>query len=304
MALDKVRVTATGAGVSYYPEFLARHLQYFADEDLIVETEAPGHGPWVARALDQGTADVALGGIWRPLMYRGRLSTYSVFAQLCARCPLVLVGREESDDFVWSDIEGRSVLIPDGAPSPLMVLLGVLKREGVEMGRYRLIQDFMAPEATDLFRGGLADYYLVAPVTSDVLVAEGVGHVVTTLAKSFGPNPWSVYYGRPDFLAHPANLAGRFARGIERALQWIQTHDPEEAPEVLEKYFPGVDVDLTAQSIRTLRALGVWDTTIEIGKQGLASWQEVIRNYGLTDRIFEYDEIIEVATAEWVRTNI
>ena len=175
------------------------------------------------------------------------------------------------------------------------------------MGRYRLIQDFMAPEATDLFRvrrGGLADYYLVSPVTSsDVLVAEGVGHVVTTLAESFGPNPWSVYYGRPDFLEHPANLAGRFSRGIERALQWIQTHDPDEAPEVLEKHFPGVDVGLGAQSIRTLRALGVWDTTIEIGKQGLASWQEVIKDYGLTDRIFDYEEIIEVATAEWVRGN-
>jgi len=65
---DGIRVSATGAGVNYSPEFLARELGYFEDEDLDVVTEAPGHGPYVPRALADGGADIGLGGIWRPLM--------------------------------------------------------------------------------------------------------------------------------------------------------------------------------------------------------------------------------------------
>ena len=117
MAHDKLRVTATGAGVAYYPEFVARELGYFEDEGLVVETRAPGHGPWVARDLDTDAADVALGGIWRPLMYRGRLSTYYAFAQLCARCPLYLLSKKRLDDFSWPDLFDKLVLMSDGPPS-------------------------------------------------------------------------------------------------------------------------------------------------------------------------------------------
>ena len=80
---EALRVSATAAGISYYPEHVARVLGFFEDEGLVVTTEAPGHGPWVTRAVLGGQADMALGGIWRPLMYRGRLDDFMSFALLC-----------------------------------------------------------------------------------------------------------------------------------------------------------------------------------------------------------------------------
>jgi NitT/TauT family transport system substrate-binding protein len=295
---DVLRVSATGAGISYYPEFLARELGYFADERLRVETEAPGHGPWVVRAIDDGRADVVLGGIWRPMMYRGRLATYRTFAQLCDRAAGVLVSRRPVEGFTWSDLLGKSVLLPDGAPSPWMLLRGVLLRAGVDLSGIRFIQDFLASEATDLFRGGLADFYLTGPPTSDLLISQGIAAPAAYMSEA-GEMPWSVYYGTPEFVERPDNLAARFTRAIQRALQWTLTHDPSEAPGVFKKHFPTYDPELMAESVRSCRARGVWTSSARVRQSGYERWQEMIIEYGLTDQPIPYDDIVDSRAADW-----
>ena len=37
--MDIVRISSTGAGVNYFPEFVARELGFFADEGLDVKVE-------------------------------------------------------------------------------------------------------------------------------------------------------------------------------------------------------------------------------------------------------------------------
>jgi len=87
---DVVRVADSGAGVYYAPQYLALELGFFAGEGLQVERQVPG-GARLVEYLSAGRADVALGGIWRPLMYRGRLEPLRAFAMLCTRNPQIAV---------------------------------------------------------------------------------------------------------------------------------------------------------------------------------------------------------------------
>ncbi len=299
--MDRIRITATGAGLSYYPEFVARELGYFEDEDLLVETQAPGHGPWVTRALRDGSADIALGGIWRPLMYRGRLEKLCPFAQLCVRCPSLVVGRAPIEGARWSDLVRRKVVVPDGSPTPLMALLGILRRHRVDPWQVKWISDFHHEEAWSLFRGGLGDFYVASPPASDVLGDDGTGHVVLDLAEGGGRIPYSFYYSHPEFLERPENLAGRFARAIQRALTWTHAHEPEEAPGVIETHFPALRPELVADSIRATRARGVYPESIRVDEADLDHWQEMIIENHLIDAKIPYSEIFESRFADWVR---
>ena len=47
--MDAVRISSTGAGVNYYPEFVARELDFFADEELHVTVDVRCNGPGVPR---------------------------------------------------------------------------------------------------------------------------------------------------------------------------------------------------------------------------------------------------------------
>lgn len=295
---DFVRVADSGAGVYYAPQYLALELGFFADEGLQVETTVPG-GARLVEYLSAGRADVALGGIWRPLMYRGRLETLTAFAMLCARNPQVLVARRppQGDGFAWQDLVGRTVILPAGAPSPGMLLSSILRRAGVDASGVRFIRDLQEQETARLFRAGLGDFYLAMPPLVDELVAEGY-HAAVTLAEAGGPVPWSVYYSAPEFLTHPAQPAARFARAIRRALCWLLAWDPGDMPGPLQGYLPGVDAWLLARSITLTRQRGVWIDDVRIPERDLLRWQEAMAQEGLIERPLPYREVVDPRPAE------
>ncbi|MDP6603414.1 MAG: ABC transporter substrate-binding protein [Rhodospirillales bacterium] len=297
---DRIRVAATGAGVNYYPEFLARELGYFEDEGLKVLTEAPGHGPYVPRALAEGAVEIGLGGIWRPLMYRGRLSSFMPFTQLCLRCPNHVLAREPRSDFDWTDLIGRKVLVPDGSPTPFIYLVAILKENGIDPGAVRFIRDFHAAETEDLYRGGLGEFVVTASPLSEVLVDQGLGHRVADLGDAGGPVPWSVYYSLPAFLARPDNAAGRFGRAIQRALTWTTAHDAADAPGVFARQYPGVRPEMVVDAWRRYRAGGMWSETIRLDADAFGRWQKTIIANHLIDAPFAYEDAFDTRVADWV----
>ncbi len=300
---DRIRVSATGAGVNYYPAFLARALGYFEDEDLDVVTEAPGHGPYVPRALADGAVDIGLGGIWRPLMYRGRLSTFVPFTQLCLRCPNHVLAREPRTAFDWSELVGRKVLVPDGSPTPFIYLVAILKKKGIDASAVRFIRDFHAAETEDLYRGGLGDFVVTASPLSEVLEDQGLGCRVADLGEAGGPVPWSVYYSLPAFLARPDNAAGRFGRAIQRALAWTVAHDAADAPGVFARQYPNVRPELVVDAWRRYRAGGMWSETIRLDADAFARWQETIIANHLIDAPFAYTDAFDTRVADWVEAH-
>jgi NitT/TauT family transport system substrate-binding protein len=293
-----VRVADSGSGVYYAPQYLALELGFFVKEGLQVETEVPG-GARLVEYLSSGRADIALGGVWRPLMYRGRLETLAAFAMLCARTPQVLVARRppQGDGFAWQDLVGTSVILPAGAPSPGMFLSSILRRSGVDPSSVRFIRDLQAEETTRLFRAGLGDFYLAMPPLSEDLADEGY-HVAATLAEAGGPVPWSVYYSTPEFLAHPARLADRFVIAIQRALRWLLAWDPDDMPGPLQRYFPSTDPRCLARSIALTRLRDVWVDDVRIPEDDLMRWQDAMVQDGLIDRPIPYLEIVDPRPAD------
>jgi NitT/TauT family transport system substrate-binding protein len=295
---DLVRVAHSGSGVYYAPDYLALEMGFFAEEGLQVEAEIPGGTP-LARYLSSGHADIALGGIWRPLMYRNRLETLVAFAMLCTRNAQVLVARTApvGDGFNWTSLHGKSVILPTGAPSPWMFLSGILKKSGADLSKVLFIRDLEGEETTRLFRAGLGDFYLTMPPLSEELVAEGY-HVAVTLAEAGGAVPWSVYYATPEFLTRERRVAHRFAKAIKRALCWLLAHETSEMTGPLRSHFPATDAKLLARSIALARQRGVWTDSVRIPEGDLFRWQETMVQYGLIDRPLPYLEVVDPGPAD------
>lgn len=302
--MEVVRISSTGAGVNYYPEFLARELGFFADEGLDVKVEVLGNGPGVPREVGSGAADVGLGGIWLPILYRGRLHTFMPFAQLCNRLAAVLLARKPLERFSWTDLSGRIVVAPGGAPNFWMVVASTLRRAGVAPFSVRFVADFMAEEAINLFRGGFGDFFIGMPPVSDIFIRDGVASQVADFAE-LGDIPWSIFYAKPEFLDRADNVAGRFAKAIQRALAWTLSHDPSEAPAVFKRQFPTFSPDLIAAAVRACRRRGIWIGTARIPEGPLMQWQQVIMEEGrLIDAPMRYEEIVDSRPADWVEREL
>jgi NitT/TauT family transport system substrate-binding protein len=293
---DRVRVTASGAGAAYVPHYLAQRLGLYAAEGLEVQTDAPG-GAMLAGNLASGAAEVALGGVWRPLMYLDRLETFRAFALLCIRNPQVLLARSPLERFEWSALRGTTVVLPAGAPSPGIFFAAALQAAGLAPEAVRVIREFQTEEAVRLFRAGLGDFLLVMPPLSERLARDGFP-VATTLAAATGTVPWSVFYATPDFLDRADQPATRFARALQRALRWVAEHPPEDAARASAADFPGLDPDTLAGAIRRARDNGLWPAGIHIPQEPLDRWQRTLVAHGLYDRPVPYPRIVDSRPAE------
>jgi NitT/TauT family transport system substrate-binding protein len=213
------------------------------------------------------------------------------------------MARQPVPDFTWADLIGKAVLIPSGSPGASLLINHTLRSEGIDPGRVAFIQDFLAEEAGPLFTGGLADFYVGMPPASDLMIARGTAYEVLDLA-GLGEYPWSIFYAMKPFLDREDQVAGRFAKAIQRGLTWCLTHDPAEATPVIEKHFGKHDPALVVASARSIKARGLWHPSVRVTEDAMMHWQELIAEGRYIEAPLPYEEAIDTRAAAWATAEL
>ncbi|WP_210013733.1 ABC transporter substrate-binding protein [Neorhizobium galegae] len=291
--MQDFHVSATGHSLNYLPEYVAVWQGFFEEEGLNVTASVPSPWDLVLSDIGSGKAQAALGGIWVPSMFHGRGKRYVPFAQVAARAPLAIVGREKPGDFDWPAMPGKVISMKgsNGASVGLFVKL-LLRENGVNPRDVRFVQDLDGKMLSDLFVGGMGDYLVIDYPSAVTLEAGGGGHVVQELSITGGNVPWSVYYtdGQSDDAGLDTNT--RFARALGRGMDWIMANDAEGYRDFLARTFPKFNPDFLARLANIYRAKGMW-TTPRIDPDAYARWQTGIHDGHLTTTPIAYDALID-----------
>jgi NitT/TauT family transport system substrate-binding protein len=295
-------VAATGHSLNYLPHYVAMRQGFFEAEGLRVTVSVPRPWDLVLEELRRGSAQAALGGIWVPSMYLGRGTRFTPFAQIAARAPLAVVGRERPEEFSWGKLPGRAVLMKgsNGASVGLFFKL-CLREHDIDPGQVSYIQDLDGAMLAELFHGGMGDYLIVDYPNALRMEAEGRGRVVQPLAVTGGKVPWSVYYALGESDPARQEIQTRFARALNQGMEWILARDPEAYADFLIETFPSQPLNILLSVARTYVAHGMW-TTPRIDADGYRRWQEGIMAGHLTAAAIPYEQLIDpVPTRQWQR---
>lgn len=283
--------------IIYAPHHVADMLGFFDDEGLEIRTDynsGPG-GSWLSDILVDGHADIARGGVWLPMLYRRSIGDLRLFGLLCDRNPQALMSRR-AGTFTPADLAGTTVLLPTAATSQWMFFWGVLREHGVDLDRIRFVRDLEVSTMARLWRSGFGDYLLAGPPLSQELVDEG-HPVAATLAELGGRVPWSVYYTtRRMTEQHEDRLAG-FMRAILRAQRWMADHPAAESADLVAGDFPEIDREVLSRALARMLADGIWIPRAEVPEIPLTRYQGIIRDYGLIDQPFAYEQIVSARPA-------
>jgi NitT/TauT family transport system substrate-binding protein len=286
MARDRLAITESAPAIKFAPQYVAQSMGWFATEDLdVIEgIDAGPGGSWLASNLLSGKADIALGGIWLPMLYRqAGLGNDLPFAAVCHRNPAVLVCRQpQQRAFDWPQLVGKRVLLAMAVTSQWMFLEGVLREHGVDPGAINFVRDLHVDTVRELWRGGYGDYVLVEPATAEELQADGFA-IATTLATAGGPVPWSIYYAPAPSLAKGESPVWRFRRAINKATVFLAGCPALEAARVLAGRFPNIPVDAVAGAVEHLRRSGVWQPTVTIDRAATLRYARMMQRYGLLE---------------------
>jgi NitT/TauT family transport system substrate-binding protein len=179
-------ISATAHGINYLPEYHASVTGTFAR--LGLEVQARARDPWtgVLDDLADGSADVALGGTWVPAMFAGRGRDLVATGQVNGRFPMAIVTRAPVEEFDWSWMAGRTVLVPGGGgTAPYEFTAGLMREGGCDSAGVKFVRDLSTELLRELYENGLGDAMVADPLTAHVLQLGGHGFICPEARDSF-----------------------------------------------------------------------------------------------------------------------
>ncbi|KIW94569.1 uncharacterized protein Z519_04545 [Cladophialophora bantiana CBS 173.52] len=303
--LRPFHLTATGYNLNYLPEYIALRHGFFREQGLDVRVKIPTPWDGVLDALADGTADMALGGIWVPSMYRDRSQHYTVFAQIANRCPLALLRRGHGDGFKLADMVGSTVLMKSGGGASVGLFFKMLLREnGIDPKSLDYIQDLDGVMLGNLFQGGMGDYFITDNLSALAMAEHNPGVSIAMEMVSQGDIPWSVYYRETAPLT-PAifDTQKRFYVALVKGIDWVLRHDAESFRGELAELFPTVPIDVVVRVTNLFRRNGMWTST-SVSRAGFDRWQQGLADARLVKEPFAYEAIVNdevAAAAQWAK---
>jgi NitT/TauT family transport system substrate-binding protein len=295
----RVRLVGIHAGPGYYPVFVADELGLFAAQGLTVEFTVSGHGSAIAKTLLAGDADIALGGMWRPLMYHGRIGDLVAFAQVNARCYLWAVSRIPVPNAGLTSLVGRSVVIPGGSPSVWAYVAGLLRERGIEPSKVTFLRDFADTEGVDLFAAGLGDVILLGPGAAEQIAAEGRGHLAFPLAEG-GLSPWSVLFTRSSSIDRDGGeTAGRLVAGLREAFNWVRLAERGDHVEICKRRLGTLPLEVCLNAIEGCKQNEIWPRDVEFDDSSVSRWQEMLIAAGLLHAPIDPADAVDERPMKW-----
>ncbi|HJM92845.1 MAG: ABC transporter substrate-binding protein [Alphaproteobacteria bacterium] len=279
--------------VVYVPFYLAIVRGDWAAAGIDVSVQTSPNTPETAQGLIDGRADVSWGGPMRVMLHhdKDRDCPLVCFAQVVARDPSILVGREANDRFRFADLVGERVGAMTEVPTPWMTLQDDIRCAGVDLDAIHWTKDqSMAACAAALAAGDLEVAQLFEPHV-DALVQSGAGHIWHRCALR-GDSAWTSFYTTRAFTQAQPETCRALVRGIESALAVLHAETPASVAEMVIDYFPDLSIEALARMIDGYRASGLWVRTTGLPVEAFVRLKAAMISGGLIRYDAPYDHLV------------
>lgn len=298
----KVTLNEVAHSIFYAPQYVALEKDYFGEEGLDVELVTGFGADKVLTALISGEADIGFMGAEASIYayQEGATDPAVNFAQLTQRAGNFLVAREEMPEFQWTDLKGRKVLGGRKGGMPEMVFEYILKQKGLNPQKDVLIDqsiDFGSTAAA--FAGDASsDFTVEFEPSATALEKEGTGHVVASLGVDSGYVPYTSYSAKTSYLKENADTIQKFTNGLQKGMEFVQTHTPEEIAEVIAPQFPETDADTLTTIVKRYYEQDTWKENLVFEKESFELLQDILEEAGELSERTSYNDLVTTEFAE------
>ena len=297
-----VTLNEVAHSIFYAPQYVAIENGYFADEGINLTLVTGFGADKVMTAVLSGEADIGFMGSEATIYtYAGGTQDYVVnFAQLTQRAGNFLVAREEMPDFKWEDLKGRKVLGGRKGGMPEMVFEYILKKNGLDPEKDLSIDqsiDFGATAAA--FTGDdSADFTVEFEPSATALEKQGAGYVVASLGVDSGYVPYTSYSARTSYMEKNPDIMQKFTDALQKGMDFVQSHTPEEIAEIIEPQFPETDLDTITAIVKRYYDQDTWKENLVFGQDGFELLQDILEDAGELKERTPYAELVNTEFAQ------
>ena len=294
--LTKVTLNEVAHSIFYAPQYVAIEKGYFKDEGLDLTLITGFGADKTMTAVISGEADIGFMGAEASIYAYQEGATDPVvnFAQLTQRAGNFLVAREEMPDFKWEDLKDKKVLGGRKGGMPEMVFEYILKQNDLDPQKDLSIDqsiDFGATAAA--FTGDdSADFTVEFEPSATALEKQGTGYVVASLGVDSGYVPYTSYSAKTSYMKKNPDIMQKFTNALQKGMDYVQSHTPEEIAEVIEPQFPETDLDTVTTIVKRYYDQDTWKENLVFGQDGFELLQDILEDAGELKERTPYAELV------------
>ena len=300
--MTKVTLNEVAHSIFYAPQYVALENGYFTQEGLDLDLVTGYGADKTMAAVISGEAQIGFMGAEASIYAYQEGATDPVvnFAQLTQRAGNFLVAREEMPDFKWEDLKGRKVLGGRKGGMPEMVFEYILKQNGLDPQKDLSIDqsiDFGATAAA--FTGDdSADFTVEFEPSATALEKQGAGYVVASLGVDSGYVPYTSYSAKTSYMEKNPDIMQKFTDALQKGMDYVQSHTPEEIAEVIEPQFPETDLDTITAIVKRYYDQDTWKENLVFGQDGFELLQDILEDAGELKERTPYTELVNTEFAQ------
>ena len=276
-------------------------LGFFEEEGLELELSNGEGADKVMTALISGDADIGFMGSEASIYtYAEGAEDYGVnFAQLTQRAGNFLVGRKPEADFKWENLLGTKVLGGRAGGMPQMVFEYILKKNGIDPKTDLTIDQSISFGLTAAaFTNDDSDYTVEFEPFATSLEEEGAGYVVASLGTDSGYVPYTAYCAKKSYLEQNPEIIQKFTNAIQKGLDYVNSHTPEEIAETIQPQFKETKVDTIATIVKRYKDQDTWKGDTIFEEESFDLLQNILEEAGELESRVPYEDLVTTEFAK------
>jgi NitT/TauT family transport system substrate-binding protein len=299
--LIKVQLNEVAHSIFYAPQYAAIELGYFKDEGLDVTLVNGLGADKTMTAVLSGDADIGfMGSEASVYVYNEGKEDYVVnFAQLTQRAGNFLVSRDANENFTWNDVKGKTIIGGRAGGMPEMVFEYILNKNGIDPKKdLTIVQNIDFGLTAQAFAAGTGDYTVEFEPGATSLEKEGTGKVVASLGVESGKVPYTAYSAKKSYIEKHPDVIQKFTNAIQKGLNYVNSHKPEEIAKVIAPQFKETDMDTITKIVTRYYDQNTWKDNTIFEEDSFTLLQDILENAGVLSNRAPYKDLVTTEYAK------
>ena len=294
--LQKVTLNEVAHSIFYAPMYVAIEEGYFKEEGIDLTLVTGFGADKTVTAVLAGEADIGFMGSESTIYTKnGGAEDYLInFAQLTQRAGNFLVAREPIENFEWDMLKGKKVLGGRAGGMPEMVFEYILRKNGLDPQKDLTIDqsiDFGSTAAA--FTGDkTADFTVEFEPSATALEKEGAGYVVASLGVDSGYVPYTSYSAKTSYMEKNPEIIQKFTNALQKGMEYVQSHTPEEIAEVIAPQFAETDLDIVTTIVKRYYEQDTWKSDLIFEKESFELLEDILEDAGELNERVSYEDLV------------
>ena len=299
--LQTIKVNEVTRSVFYAPQYVAINNGYFEENGMEIELSTGQGADAVMTAVLAGQCDIGFAGPEASIYVynEGKEDYTQVFAQMTKRDGSFLVSKEDTDNFSWQDLKGKTVIPGRKGGVPYMTLEYVLKKNGINPQTDLILDDSIKFDLmAGAFSSGDAEYVTLFEPTASLTEKEGKGYIVASVGAEAGEIPYTAYFAKKSYIENNEDTIQKFTNAIYKGEQFVKEHTSTEIAEAIQSFFPDTDIEQLANAVQSYKDIDAWNDTPILKEEAYNRLEEVMTMAGELQEKAPYEKVINNKYAE------